>query len=323
MKVIVTDYIEENLDWEIGHLKQHDIEMSVYQLKQKSRDEVLSHIGDAEIVVVNMVKMPEDILSQLMNCRLIIRHGAGYDNIDIAAATRQNIQVAYVPDYCQEEVAEQAMTLMLVTFRKFIKQQKSLNISVKKGEWDFSPVIPLSRFAGKKVGLVGCGRIGSKVLKMLRGFDVNVLVCDPYLAEQRQKELQINCVPLETVLEEADLVSIHCSLNSETKYLINDTNIKLMKNTAILVNTARGSIIDSMALADACRQNQIAGAAIDVYDNEPPKPDFELIGLDNVILTPHLSWYSVDAEWSIRKKIVEDIFRFKEGIAPRFPINKV
>ncbi|MBN2008400.1 C-terminal binding protein [candidate division KSB1 bacterium] len=320
-KIIVTDYIEENLDWEAEQLKDLPVEFYALQLKQAPLDELIKKIADADILVVNMAQINADVLAKLQKCKLIIRHGAGYDNVDINAATKHGIQVCYVPDYCQEEVAEQAMMLLLAAFRKFNRQLESMKISVQKGEWDFSPIIPLAKLAGKKVGIIGCGRIGSKVLKMLRGFNADVLVCDPFLTSDRKAELNIESIPLDEVLSQSDLVTIHCSLTPETRGLINEHNLKLMKKNAILINTARGAIVDSKALAKAITENWIAGAAIDVYGKEPPHKNFELIDLQNVILTPHISWYSVDAEWNIREKIIEDIKRHLDGLKPRFPIN--
>lgn len=158
---------------------------------------------------------------------------------------------------------------------------------------------------------------------MLRGIGTQVLVCDPFLSQGRRKELSIDDSPLETVLAECDLISLHCSLGNSTRHIIGEKELRMMKADAVLVNTARGPLIDARALARACREQWIAGAAIDVFEKEPPKEDSELVGLDNVILTPHLSWYSEDASWEIRKKIMEDVKRFVEGKPPRFPLNSV
>ncbi len=323
MKVVVTDYIEKDLNWEIEYFRQSGIDFHYYQLKHLPVRDLIEAVKDADVIVVNMCRIDASVIQYLKNCKLIIRHGAGYDNIDVKASTDANIQVSFIPDYCQEEVAEQAMLLMLTAYRKFTSQLMSMDLSLKQGIWDFSPVIPIHRFSYCKVGIVGCGRIGSKVLQMLRGFQIDVLVNDPYLSEERQEELAIKCLPLDTVLCESDIVSLHCSLNDETRYLIDTAQLKKMKKTAILVNTARGGIVNSVALSKACKENWIAGSAIDVFEKEPPPQDYSLIGLSNVILTPHLSWYSVEAEWSIREKIVEDINRFVNGLLPRYPVNKV
>lgn len=322
-KVAVTDYIEPDLEWEREQLSGSPVTFEAFQLTSATREELLARIGDADVLIVNMVRITRDVLENLPSCKLIIRHGVGYDNIDIPAATDHGIQVCYVPDYCREEVAEQAMMLLLLCRRKFMRQQESLEVSVRKGQWDFSAVGPIRRFSGTKAGIVGCGRIGSLVVGMLRGFGIEVLVHDPYLSERRQDELGIRCTPLEEVLRNADMVTIHPALTHETRYMIGERELRMMKPTAILVNTARGAIVTADALARACREGWIAGAGIDVFEKEPPEETFVLRGIPNIILTPHLAWYSEDAGLSIRRKILEDVRRFLEGRPPRFPINTI
>lgn len=323
LAVAVTDFIEQNLEWENEALSGSGIEFRAHQLKQASLPELVAAVRDAEILVVNMVKMDRAVLASLPNCRLIIRHGAGYDNIDVDAATEYGIQVCYVPDYCREEVAEQAMMLILACHRRFAQQQQSFEESVRKGIWDFSSVIPIHRLSHRTAGIIGCGRIGSIVLQMLRGFNMNVLVCDPYLSAARQQELGIETMELDHVLSHSDVITMHPSLNKSTYHCIGERELRLMKPTAILVNTARGSIVDAESLAKACREGWIAGAGIDVFEKEPPQMDFILRGIQNIILTPHLAWYSEDAGWSIREKIVEDIRRYTDGRPPRYPINTI
>ena len=322
-RIVVTDYIEPDLEWERVQLATLAVNFEAYQLKSASREDLLARIGDADVLVVNMVKIDRDVIQNLRSCKLIIRHGAGYDNIDVPAATEHGIQVCYVPDYCREEVAEQAMMLLLLCRRRFTQQQESLGVSLKKGQWDFSSVGAIRRFSGTKAGIVGCGRIGSLVVGMLRGFGIEVMVHDPYLSEGRQAELGIRCMPLEEVLREADMVTVHPSLTHETKYMIGERELRMMKPTAILVNTARGAIVNAEALARACKEGWIAGAGIDVFEKEPPESGFVLRGIPNVVLTPHLAWCSEDAGLSIRQKIMEDIRRFLEGRPPRFPINSL
>jgi D-3-phosphoglycerate dehydrogenase len=323
LRVVVTDYIEPDLEWERGQLAALGAELRTFQLKFAAAGELVAALRGAEIVVVNMAKMTGEVLRGLDACKLLIRHGVGYDNVDLQAASEAGIRVSYIPDYCREEVAEQAMMLLMVCRRRFVRQLESLEDSVLKGQWDFSKVIPIRRFSNCKAGLVGCGRIGSLVVGMLRGFGIEVMVHDPYLSPQRQQELGIRTLPLDHVLREADMVSIHPSLTGETRHMIGERELRLMKPTAILVNTARGAIVDAQALARACTEGWIAGAGIDVFEHEPPESGFVLRGIPNIVLTPHLAWYSEDAGWSIREKIMEDIRRFIEGRPPRYPLNLV
>jgi D-3-phosphoglycerate dehydrogenase len=322
-RIVVTDYIEPDLEWERKQLAGYPVTLDAHQLKFASEQETIAKIGNADVVIVNMTKLTRQVLQHLPSCKLVIRHGVGYDNVDISAATDMGIQVCYVPDYCSAEVAEQAMMLLLLCRRRFNRQLEALDDSIRKGQWDFSRVVPILRFSQSKAGIIGCGRIGSIVLQMLRGFGVNVMIHDPYLSEARQAELGVRSIPLEQLLPEADMVTIHSTLTPETHHMIGERELRMMKTTAILVNTARGAIVDGPALARACEEGWIAGAGIDVFEKEPPQPGFILGGISNLILTPHLAWYSEDAGWSIREKILEDILRYLDGNSPRYPVNAI
>jgi len=322
-KVVVTDYIEPDLDWEAEQMAGRDVEFVTYQLKARPEDEVIAAVADADVIVVNMVAMTARVIGALARCRRIIRHGAGYDNVDVAACTARGISLAYCPDYCMDEVAEQAIGLIFACARQIPQSRKILDDAVAQRRWDFAPLARCYRMAGKTLGIVGCGRIGSMVLRKMRHFGFReILVCDPYLAPARLDELGIAVVPLERVFREAEYVTIHTPLTDETRHLVNRDTLAMMKPTAYLVNTSRGPMVDHGALAEALRRKAIAGAAIDVYDNEPPENTYPLLDLDDVILTPHLSWYSEDAAWDIRRKMVEDVHLALDGKPPRFCVNE-
>ncbi|OGV62461.1 MAG: hypothetical protein A3K19_33430 [Lentisphaerae bacterium RIFOXYB12_FULL_65_16] len=322
MKVIVTDYIEDNLDREAAELKKHGIDFAAYQLKFKPEDEVAAQIADADVIVVNMVKMTESLLAKLPTCKLLIRHGIGYDNVDVKACTKLGIQFAYQPDYCKIDVAEHAIALIFACGRKVLWSRETLDESSANAKWDFSKLFPLYRLEGKTIGIVGVGRIGSRVFLKLRSFGFKFLGTDPYLTDARRAELDgIKWVDKETLFKESDYVSIHTPLNDETRHIANKQTIALMKKTAYLINTSRGPMVDSDALAEALRQNRIAGAAIDVYDVEPPPLTHPLFRLPNAILTPHIGWASEEAGWEIRKSILDDIIAHAEGRHARCVVN--
>jgi D-3-phosphoglycerate dehydrogenase len=299
------------------------VEFVSHQLKFRPDEEVIAAVKDADVIVVNMVKMPARVIGALEKCRRIIRHGAGYDNVDVAACTARGIPLAYAPDYCMEEVAEQAIALIFACARQVPQSRKILEDSIARRQWDFTPLAKCYRIAGKTLGIIGCGRIGSRVFHKLRHFGFErILVADPYLSQKRIEELGIQTVPHEEVFRQSDYITIHTPLNDETRHLINRHTLSLMKPTAYLINTSRGPMVDHEALAEALRGKVIAGAGIDVYDNEPPEATYPLLGLENAILTPHLSWYSEDAAWTIRYKIVEDIDLALAGKPPRYCVNK-
>jgi D-3-phosphoglycerate dehydrogenase / 2-oxoglutarate reductase len=323
IKIVVTDYIEPDLEWEKEQLSRFEhVTLSYHQLKFAPQEELLAAIGDADVILVNMTAMTAEIIQQLDRCKLIIRHGVGYDNVDVAAATAKGIRVAYEPDYCTDEVAEHAIALMLAAWRKIFIGRQVLEDSSRNGIWDFDPIYPIGTLMGKTVGIVGCGRIGSTVLARLESFGFKFLVCDPYLSDKRREQLTAPLVDMDTLLREADIITIHANLNEETHHLIGEAQLRAMKPTAYLVNSARGGLVDTDALAQALNEGWIAGAAIDVYVKEPPDPDFPLFACKTALLAPHLGWYSEEANWSIREKVLDDFVRFIEARPPRFLINK-
>ncbi len=321
VKVAVSDYIEADLDWEAEQMAERGLEFACHQLKYAQPPELIEALHDADIILVNMAKITREVIAGLDKCRMMIRHGAGYDNVDVSAMTEKGILFQYVPDYCSEEVAEQAIALILACGRKIVWSIRDFQQSVAQGSWNYDTVVPMYRIEGKTVGIVGCGRIGSLVYRKLESFGVKFRLCDPYLSEKRKKAFNTEFVDLETVCRESDYITVHTPLNDETRHIMNAKTISYMKPGAYLINTSRGGMVDHDALASALKENRIAGAAIDVFEDEPPKPDFPLLGLDNAILTPHVSWYSKDAEQSIREKIVQTIDMFLDGSGARFPVN--
>ena len=323
VKAIITDYIEPDLHWEEEQFKKLNVDFSYFQLKFAKPDELLKHVFDAEVLIVNMATINAEVIDGLNECKLIIRHGIGYDNVDVKAAARKNIVVANIPDYCVNEVAEQAVMLIFACQRKIMIQNSILLESSKKGEWDFRKIAPVFSIKGKTMGIIGCGRIGSTVYQMMQGFGLRFMVVDQYLTEGRKQELGIEkTFSLKETLIKSDIISIHVPLNKETYHLIDEKEISLMKKTAVLVNTARGGIVNLRILDKALRNGKLSHAGIDVYEeNEPPKADFPLLHNERAIVTPHLSWLSEEAGWNIRKKIVGDVRRYLNKEQPRFVVS--
>ena len=322
VKVVVTDYIEADLNWEAQEMARRGVDFACHQLKQAPPNEVAARTADADVVVVNMVKVTPSLVAAWKNVKMVIRHGAGYDNVDVPALTRRGIVLEYIPDYCQHEVAEQAIALLFALGRKIVQGRRVLDESVQRGEWDFAPIVPIHRMAGQTIGIVGCGRIGSLFYQKLKAFGFRWLICDPYLSAERKAELGIETADLAAVLRGSDYVTLHTPLKPDTHHIINAQTLALMKPSACLINTSRGGMVDADALADALRTGRLAGAGIDVFENrEPPEKGYPLLNLPGAIVTPHLSWYSIDAERTIREKIVEDIDRFIHGQPPRIPVN--
>jgi D-3-phosphoglycerate dehydrogenase len=318
LKIAVTDYVEANLDWEAEELSRRGIQFSFHQLRTASPEEVIEATRDADVVIANFTQITAAVVAGWRKCKLTIRHGTGFDNFDIAALDQAGIPLCYIPDYCTEEVAEHAIALILGCGRKLVSGGAMTRAAAEQGKWDFSPLVPLYRLSDQTLGILGCGRIGSRVYQKLRSFGFKFLICDPYLSEGRKRELGIEVVEMERVFSESDLVTLHVPLNESTRRIVGERMLSLMKPTAFLVNTARGPVVDTDALASALRMGIISGAGIDVYDSDPPAADCPLLGLPNVIMTPHSAWYSEDAAWAIRRLIMVEIDRFLAGLPPRY-----
>jgi len=318
IKVIVTDYVEPDLQWEKEEFRKLPIDFSCFQLKFAAPEELLKRVSDAEILIVNMAKIDAKAIAGLDHCRLIIRHGVGYDNVDVAAAARKNIVVSYIPDYCVNEVAEQAVMLILACQRKLLIQNAILKAPSQNRNWKISSVYPIFSLKDKTLGIIGYGRIGGTVHDMMRGFGLRFMIADPYLSAGKKKTTVGKTYPLKEVLQRSDIITIHVPLNKETYHLIDEKEIALMKKAAVLVNTSRGGVVNLTALDTALRNGQLAHAGIDVYEEEPPAADMPLLHNDRAILTPHLGWLSEEAGWDIRRKIMEDVRQYLNKQQPRF-----
>lgn len=317
----VTDYVERDLDWEAAECKGLGVRFAAYQLKAASSAEIVAKVKDADIILVNMAPFGEEVISKLKRAKLLIRHGIGYDNVDVAACTRHGILFANEATASSEDVAEHALMLMLEAYRKKRVQDEMLKDWIRTGRWSSEKIAPLYRLAGKTIGIVGCGHIGSRVFQKIQGWGTRILVCDPYLSKARLEEIGTVHTPLEELLKESDIVSIHVPVTPETRGLFDAARLAMMKSTAVLVNTARGPIIKTQDLIRALKTGKIAGAALDVFEEEPPKPKLELFKMTNVILSPHVAWYSEEGGLDIRRMIMEDVRAFLAGRSPRFVIN--
>jgi D-3-phosphoglycerate dehydrogenase len=317
----VTDYIERDLAWEEAECRRLGVAFAAFQLKAAPPARIVAAVKDADIVLVNMAGFTAAVISRLGRARLIIRHGIGYDNVDVAACTKHGIVFANEATASSEDVAEHALMLVLEAAKKKRVQDEMLRDWIRTGRWSSAKIHPLYRLAGKTLGIVGCGNIGSRVLKKVQGWGMRVLVCDPYLAKERWAELGTSHTPLDELLRESDAVTIHVPVTRETRGLFSAAKFALMKPTAVVVNTARGPVIKTRDLIRALEDGKIAGAALDVFEEEPPKPKLALFKMKNVILSPHIAWYSEEGGRDIRRMIMEDVRAYLDGRLPRFVVN--
>ena len=314
-KVAVADSVFPNLDPATEVVSR--IGGTLQLATEPTPEAILRIAADADAVLVTYAKITADMIRQMRKCRIISRFGIGVDNVDIPEATKAGIVVTKVPDYCIDEVSDHTMALLLAVVRKipFISAQ------VHAGTWKMPNVVPIHRLRGSVLGLVGFGRIPQLVAPKAKAFGMTVQAYDPYVPKEVFAREGVEGVDLPTLLKTSDYVSIHSPLVPETKGLFNADAFRQMKKTAYVVNTARGPIIDEAALAQALDAGEIAGAALDVMSQEPPGPSSPLFGRDNVIVTPHTSFYSEESLVELQTKAAEEVVAVLSGKAPRNPVN--
>ncbi|HXW40870.1 MAG TPA: C-terminal binding protein [Xanthobacteraceae bacterium] len=285
--------------------------------KSPSADDILAVARDADAILVTYAKLPGELLRQLTRCKAIGRFGLGVDNIDLPAAKQLGIAVNYVPDYCLREVSDHTMALLLALARKITLANKL----VQSGRWELPPLVPLRRLDGQVLGLIGFGHIPRALAPKAQAFGLRVVAHDPYVSAQTFADAAVEDAGFEALLGMADFVSVHAPLTPATRGLMNAAAFAKMKKGALLINTARGPLIDEAALVAALDSGQLGGAALDVVAAEPLAKDSPLLNRDNVIVTPHAAYYSVEALDELQFKCASDLARVLSGQKAVYPIS--
>jgi len=312
---------------DVDHIPLQDLEakryaqagVQVVESSARKPAELIAALGGADAVLVVGTRLPAEVISKLDRCRAIVRVGGGTDNIAVDEATSKGIAVTNVPGFCTHEVAEQTWALILALARRVLP----LDRETRDGAIRIPPpwIRGLRRIAGQTIGIIGFGRIGRKVARIARGFDVNVLACDPEATEQSAAEAGATRVDLDRLLAESDIVSVSCPLTASTHHLIAEPQLRRMKPTALLINTSRGAIVDQKMLVRALQERWIAGAGLDVYDPEPPSPDDPLFDLDNVVVTPHTAAISEESRQAVFGGSAEQAIKVLSGRRPDSLVN--
>ena len=312
--VAVADSPFPTLDLARGVLSRIGAEL---QLAAEATPEAILRVAaDADALLVTYAKITAEMIQGLTRCRIISRFGIGVDNVDLAAATSAGIVVTRVPDYCIDEVSDHALALLLAVARKI----PFANAQVQAGRWEMAAVVPIHRLRGSVLGLAGFGRIPQLVAPKAKSFGLRVVAHDPYVPTEIFTRAGVESVEFPQLLKMSDYVSVHTPLLPETRGLFGADAFRQMKPTAYLINTARGPIVDEAALARALDAGHLAGAALDVMTQEPPVSS-PLVGRDNVILTPHTSFYSEESLVDLQVKAAEEVVCVLTGRAPRNPVN--
>lgn len=315
MKVVLTDYEYKSVETERGIIEGAGHTLYIFQ--KKTEEELLSVVKDADAVITQYADINERVIAAMERCRVIVRYGIGFNNVDVDAAAKKGIYVCNVPDYGVEEVSDHAVMLMLALAKKL----PVYSHAVKYGDWGYTSVIPLRRFCTSTVGLIGFGRIPQLVAKKLSGWGVRLLAYDPWGSPDAAAALNTTLTDLETIWREADFISVHCPLTKDTQGMIDLAAMKKMKNTAFLINTARGGVIREDDLLTALQTGQIAGAGLDVFEKEPLDRDDPLLNLPQVLVTPHSAWYSETAIAALQQKAAEEVVNVLGGNAPLHCVN--
>jgi D-3-phosphoglycerate dehydrogenase / 2-oxoglutarate reductase len=313
--VAITDYVFSSLDPERAVLEPLGVELRPQQCR--SEEEIIALAQDADGVLNCYAKMTAQVIEKLKRCKIIARYGIGVDNVDLAAASKAKILVTNVPDYCVDEVSDHALALFLALARRIIPAHGA----VTGGAWDVVAHAGIRRLRGQTLGLLGFGKIAKSLASKVEPFGVKVLVYDPYLDPSLIAQHGVEAVSLDRLLAEADAVSIHVPLSPETRHIIGKRELARMKPTAFLINTSRGGIVDEEALAEALKEGRLGGAALDVLSVEPPPVDHSLQQAPNLILTPHLAFYSRESVIELQTKAAEEVARALKGEPPRSPVN--
>jgi len=310
MKVLIADAINEKGIENLKEVAEVVVDTSI------TPEELANTIHEYDgIIVRSRTKLTADLIKKADNMKIIARAGVGVDNIDLDAATEKGIMVVNSPESTSVTVAEHTMGLILSMARKISIADKS----VKDGKWEKKKFMGVE-LRNKTLGVIGMGRIGSQVVNRCKAFGMDAMAYDPYLPEEVAKQMGVDLTDLETVLKNADFITIHVPLTPETKHSISTEQFEIMKDGAYIVNCARGGVIDEEALYDALANDKIGGAALDVYENEPPK-ESKLFELDNIVLTPHIAASTKEAQRDAAIIVADEIIDLANGKAPRNVLN--
>ncbi len=286
------------------------------------KDVIIERVRDKD-ALVSLLTDPIDaeVMDSAPNLRIVAQYAVGFDNIDVKAATERGIYVTNTPGVLTETVADFAFALLLAVARRVVEADHY----VRSGQWKVAwhPLMMLGTDVhGATLGIVGMGRIGQAVARRAKGFGMKILYYDIVERPEIEREVGAKRVDLETLLRESDFVSLHVPLLPETHHMIGERELKMMKPTAFLINTARGKVIDQAALYRALKEGWIAGAALDVFEQEPIPPDDPLLQLKNVVLAPHAASASIETRSRMADIVAENLIAFKEGKVPPTLVNK-
>jgi len=305
MKIVIVDhiYLEEEHIKKLRSLS----DLEIFEEPPKTPDELKERIRAADIVIVGWTNLTKNVIDSAKELKMVSIWATTCHYADLEAAKERGIVVTHVPGYATEAVAEHAFALLLAAIRKLPLTDKH----VRRGDFDWRPFGGIE-LAGKTLGIIGTGLIGCRVAEIAKAFKMQILAFDKYPNLKKAEEIGMKYVDLYTLLKESDFVTLHVSLTSETEGLIGKKEIKAMKKGAVIINTSQGKVINEKALVDALKSGKLSYAGLDVFEEEPPAKDNPLFKLDNVILSPHIGFHTVEAAKRCTDICIDNVVKFLE-----------
>ncbi len=283
-----------------------------------TEEDVIEKCKDADAVLSVYAPMSKKVIEQLPHCKALVRYGIGFDNIDIEAASEKGIPACNIPDYCIPEVATHTIAMLL----QFERKISLLDKSIREGNWNPNAGFYSRRLSSLTLGLIGFGNIAQETARFAQPFGMKLIAYDPYIPDEVLDKHGATRVTLDELIKQADYVSVHVPLNKQTHHLINAERLAQMKDTAVILNTARGPIIDQDALVTAIKQKTIRGASLDVLEKEPLQLSDEILTLDNVFITPHAAFNSEESKQRLHERVAETAYDILTGGFPNNILNK-
>lgn len=316
-KVVYTDNIYKDNEIEYRRFAEAGYDFSVASSHDK--ETLKKECADADAVMLSFIEMDEELINSLQKCKVIVRCGMGFNNVDIPAATKRGIMVANVQKYCLDEVSDHAVALMLTLLRKTAYLSRLL----REGIWDPAKARPIPRLKDLTLCLYGLGGISSRFATKAKAFGMHVAAYDPFLPAEYFEQMGVERIAEEDELfRRADVLSVHLPLNKSTAKIINAEKLAMMKPTALFLNLARGGLVDEEALIKALQDGKLGGAGLDVLADEFPSMDNPLFQMDNVIVSPHIAYYSEGSDVDLRNYAINQVIGALENGAPEFFLNK-
>lgn len=315
-KVLITDYVWPSIEPERTVLSKIGVELII--APDGNEETLVKMVENVNGILTCFAKVTPNVIKAAKKCVVIGRFGVGVDNISVETATELGIAVTYVPDYCMDEVAEHVLAMLLAWNRRIVM----FDNSVKTDGWGSLPLsMRIMRLRGKKLGVIGFGRIGNAVATRAAALGLEILTFDPNLTAEVAIAQGVRMVSLTTLLEESDFVTLHAPLTTNTENLIGKDQLNMMKKDAFLINAARGGLINENDLYDALINGKIAGAGLDVMVDPSPSVSHPLLGLNNVIVTPHTAFFSQESVLELEVRAAEEVARVLTGTMPQNLVN--